>query len=60
MRSLSRAAAVLCLAAFASPSAAAGVAPLVVNNAYAEGSVLFIEGGNFGDVPPYVTLAGVR
>ncbi len=35
------------------------VAPLVVNNAYAEDGVLVIQGGHFGDVPPYVTLAGV-
>ena len=59
MRSLFRAAAILCLAAFASPAAAVTVAPLVVNNAYAEDGVLFIQGGHFGDVPPYVTLAGV-
>jgi hypothetical protein len=59
MRSLFRAAAILCLAACASPAAAVTVAPLVVNNAYAEDGVLVIQGGHFGDVPPYVTLAGV-
>ncbi len=59
MRSLFRAAAVLCLATVASPAAAVTVAPLVVNNAYAEDGVLVIQGGQFGDVPPYVTLAGV-
>ena len=47
MRSLFRAAAILCLAAFASPAAAATVAPLVVNNAYAEDGVLFIRGWQF-------------
>jgi hypothetical protein len=32
--------------------AAATVAPLVVSNAYAEGGLLFIEGGHIRDVPP--------
>jgi len=58
MKRLFHASSLLCLAALAGPAAAADVA-LVVNNAYAEGGVLFIEGGNFGTLPPYVTLAGV-
>jgi hypothetical protein len=59
MRSVSSTAAILCLAACASPAAAATAAPLVVNSAYAEDGVLFIQGGQFGEVAPYVTLAGV-
>ena len=51
----------LCLAALAAPAAAGGtIAPLVVNSASADSGVLTIRGGNFGDVPPYVTLAGVQ
>ena len=59
MRSLVLAAPVVCLAVLASPAYPATAAPLVVNSAYAEDGVLFIQGGQFGDVPPYVTLAGV-
>jgi hypothetical protein len=59
MRSLFLAAPVVCLAVLASPAYPATAAPLVVNNAYAEDGVLVIQGGQFGDVPPYVTLAGV-
>src|SRR5262245_18401099 len=58
MRPLFGAALILSLAALADPAAAADVA-LVVNNAYAEDGVLFIQGGNFGTLPPYVTFAGV-
>ena len=58
MKRLFHASSLLCLAALAGPAAAADVA-LVVNNAYVEDGVLFIEGGNFGTLPPYVTLAGV-
>jgi hypothetical protein len=47
------------LAALAKPAFSATVAPLVVSYAYAEDGVLVIQGGNFGDAPPYVTLAGV-
>ena len=50
----------LCLAALAEPALGAPpIAPLVVNNASADSGVLTIQGGNFGDVPPYVTLAGL-
>ena len=59
MRSLFLAAPVVCLAVLASPAYPATAATLVVNNAYAEDGVLVIQGGQFGDVPPYVTLAGV-
>jgi hypothetical protein len=58
MKRLFHAASLLCLAALTGPAAAADVA-LVVNNAYAENGVLFVQGGNFGTQPPYVTLAGV-
>jgi hypothetical protein len=58
MKRLFHASSLLCLAALAGPAAAADVT-LVVNNAYVEDGVLFIEGGNFGTLHPYVTLAGV-
>jgi len=59
MRSVVRAIPILLLAALAKPAFSATVAPLVVSYAYAEDGVLVIQGGNFGDTPPYVTLAGV-
>ena len=50
-----------CLVALAPPATAGGtIVPLVVNSASADNGVLTIRGVNFGDVAPYVTLAGLQ
>jgi hypothetical protein len=60
MRALFVAASLLCLAALAEPARAAGPPGLlVVNSASADGGVLNIQGDNFGNATPYVTLAGL-
>lgn len=60
MRALSVAASLLCLGALAEPARAAGPPGLlVVNSASADGGVLSIQGANFGEATPYVTLAGL-
>jgi hypothetical protein len=60
MRSLIAAVSVLCLFGLTGPVLAAPPAgPLVVNSASADSGVLVIRGANFGNITPYVTLAGV-
>jgi len=58
MTTLSRALALLCLAALAAPASATQALTLVVKRAFVEDGVLVIQGDGFGHRPPYVSLAG--
>jgi hypothetical protein len=58
MKTLFRAAGLLCLAALARPAAATTTLTLVVKRAFVEDGVLVVQGDGFGNRPPYVALAG--